>query len=85
MKIYSLFPQVPLTTEVAKAAGKIGLVAGVLEAKCSAEVDQCRFVHAVAVFAKIFLESRLVMKMNTEAITHISMDWTVCWPSSPTT
>lgn len=38
--------------EVPKAAGKIGLVAGAFEAKCGAEVDQCRFVHFIAVFRK---------------------------------
>ena len=48
----SPFPQGPFTAEFPKAVGKIGLVAGVFEAKCGAEVDQCRFVHSVAVFAK---------------------------------
>jgi len=48
----SLFPQGPLTAEVPKAVGKVGLVAGAFEAKRGAEVDQCRFVHLVAVVAK---------------------------------
>jgi hypothetical protein len=48
----SPFPQGSFTAEFPKAVGKIGLVAGVFEAKCGAEVDQCRFVHSVAVFAK---------------------------------
>ena len=52
MGMYSLFPQGPLTAEVPKAVGKDGLVAGVFEAECGAEVGQRRFVHLVAVFAK---------------------------------
>ncbi len=52
MGMCSLFPQGPLTAEVPKAVGKDGLVAGVFEAECGAEVGQRRFVHLVAVFAK---------------------------------
>jgi hypothetical protein len=48
----SPFPHGPLTAEIPKAVGKIGLVAGAFEAKCGAEVDQGRFVHFIAVFAK---------------------------------
>jgi len=51
-KMCSPFPQGPLTAEVPKAVGKIGLVAGAFEAKRGAEVHQRRFVHLVAVFAK---------------------------------
>ena len=48
----SLLPQGPLTAKVPKAVGKVRLVAGTFEAERGAEVDQCRFVHLVAVFAK---------------------------------
>ena len=50
-QMYSLFPQGPLTAEVPKAVGKIGLVASAFEAKCGAEASQCRFAHLVTVSA----------------------------------
>jgi hypothetical protein len=53
-EMYLPFPQGPLATEVSKAVAKIRLVAGAFEAECGTEVDQHRFVHIVAVFAKIF-------------------------------
>ena len=52
MQIYLLFPQGPLTAEVSKAVGEVGLVASVFEAKCGPEVDQRWFVHLVTVFKK---------------------------------
>jgi hypothetical protein len=58
-KKYSLFPQ----AEVPKAVGKIGLVAGAFETKCGAEVDQCRFIHLVTVFAKKYQHPALVMSI----------------------
>jgi hypothetical protein len=48
----SLFPHGPFMAEIPKAVGKIGLVAGAFEAKHSAEVNQGRFVHFVAVITK---------------------------------
>jgi hypothetical protein len=62
-------PLAQVTAEVPKAVGKIGLVASAFEAKCgadSAEVDQCRFVHLVAVFAKSISNSNV---NTTEMIT----------------
>ena len=48
----SLFPQGPLTAEVLKAVGEIGLIACAFEAKGGAEAGQHRFVHTRAIFDK---------------------------------
>jgi hypothetical protein len=80
-KMYSLSPQGPLTAVVPKAVRKIGLVAGAFEAECGAEVGQRRFVHLVAVNHKVLVN----VKEKERRTTHISMCWTVCCPSLPTT
>ena len=65
--------------EIPKAVGKIALVAGAFEAKCGAEVGQCRFAHLFAVFTSIstLVDEHKYRKWLGE--THIAM------PSSPTT